>query len=391
MNASDTRRRLRILHLTTYLQGGAGRIIADLACGQRGAGHRVTVVTSACDEPGYCNYPGWIAALKTADVRLLQVDSLFKRETARLVAAFASLREVLDMSDVSIVHAHAAMPALVGMLLASRARRRVPVIQTVHGWGIAKTSDQEASDVGVMSSLDRVVPVSAALGRVLQRLGVAPDQLTVIPCGVGPAPLDAPLDDPVFAAMEDWRRAGLVVLICIGSVGARKNQRLIVDALASPVAPRGVACAFVGEGEEVASLSALVKDAGMESRVRFFGPHPDAARLLPAADWLVLPSRDEGLPLSVIEAFRAGVPALCSDIEPLRELVQPGRTGLLFQSASRESLVSALNDAATMRVADRMGMGARGRQLWEQDYQTSIMAARYDDLYRDLVAARESA
>ena len=76
------RDRLTIVHLTTYLQGGAGRAITDLACAQRAAGHRVLVVSSATSAPGYGNYPHYIDRLHKADVSLILEDSLFTRDTA---------------------------------------------------------------------------------------------------------------------------------------------------------------------------------------------------------------------------------------------------------------------------------------------------------------------
>lgn len=51
---------MRILHLTTFLQGGAGRVVTDLALEQQRAGHDVRVITSATGLNGYCNYDGYI-------------------------------------------------------------------------------------------------------------------------------------------------------------------------------------------------------------------------------------------------------------------------------------------------------------------------------------------
>src|SRR5688572_30966960 len=71
---------LGILHLTTFLQGGAGRAIADLACAQQAAGHRVTVVTSDTAHGEFGNYREYLDRLRAADVALHLCDSLFSRE-----------------------------------------------------------------------------------------------------------------------------------------------------------------------------------------------------------------------------------------------------------------------------------------------------------------------
>src|SRR5690606_11261186 len=70
---------VRILHLTTFLQGGAGLAITSLAASQACDGHDVTVVTSRTEVPGYGNYPAYLETLIDSRVRVRQVDSLFDR------------------------------------------------------------------------------------------------------------------------------------------------------------------------------------------------------------------------------------------------------------------------------------------------------------------------
>ena len=53
---------MNILHITTYLQGGAGKIIYDLLAYQKEVSHKVAVVASKTGYPGYCNYVGYIEA-----------------------------------------------------------------------------------------------------------------------------------------------------------------------------------------------------------------------------------------------------------------------------------------------------------------------------------------
>jgi hypothetical protein len=128
-------RPLSILHLTTFLQGGAGRAIADLACAQLEAGHRVMVVTSATGEPGYGNYPHHLGRLAAAGVPVLLVDSLFKRDPALNRHALERVTAAVPDGSVDVVHAHAAVPARVALSRAGRlccrpstdgARARVP-------------------------------------------------------------------------------------------------------------------------------------------------------------------------------------------------------------------------------------------------------------------------
>src|SRR5262245_36238535 len=223
---------MTVLHLTTFLQGGAGLVIAEMAAAQRTAGHDVVVVASATSEPGYGNYPGHLETLGRAGVELYLVDSLFKRDIGENLKVVTFLDGGGGgAARFDIVHAHAAIPAVIGMILASRSPRRVPIVQTMHGWGMAKTLAQRHCDVSVLNLVDRVVVPAQTSAAFLDSVGVAADRVHVIPYGVGPRRLAARHTHPVEAEMREWQLHQGEVACCSGTIGQRKNQRLLIDAL----------------------------------------------------------------------------------------------------------------------------------------------------------------
>jgi glycosyltransferase involved in cell wall biosynthesis len=126
----------------------------------------------------------------------------------------------------------------------------------------------------------------------------------------------------------------------------------------------------------------------MGERVRFFGHQPAGARFVNAADWLVLPSNDEGLPLSILEAYRAGVPVIGSNIPEIAEVVVPGQTGFLFEGGSLDSLLEKLRIAAELSPGERLQMGECAKALWRERYSLDRMLDGYAQIYRELLAAR---
>src|SRR4051812_14862170 len=186
--ADGPRRSMRILHLTTFLQGGAGLVIAELACAQQRQGHRVTVVTSRTSVPGYGNYAGHIEALWQGGVDVYRVDSLFSRERELndAVARFID-SDLRGIKSYDVVHAHAAVPARIALDLGAALARRPPVVQTMHGWGMAKCPEHEQHDVQVLGEVDGLVVPARTSARLLGTLGVA-RPVSVIPYGVAPAP-----------------------------------------------------------------------------------------------------------------------------------------------------------------------------------------------------------
>jgi glycosyltransferase involved in cell wall biosynthesis len=374
--------RLNILHLTTFLQGGAGRAIVDLACAQHAAGNRVTVVASRTGQREFGNYPDHVDRLRSAGITFYTCDSLFSRDAALNMRVVGMLSRSVDVTAVDIIHAHAAVPAVIGEQFAAGARRRIGLIQTQHGWGINKTPQQAAFDIAVLTRVDRVVTTSRATAEQLVSCGAPRESMVVIPCGL---PIRDPGEPPVGSAVEARRTSGARIVGCIGSVTDNKNQRLLVGALQSIPDPSIVA-AFVGEGSN--TLADDARALGVADRVLACGYQPHASRWLPLFDLLVVPSRTEGQGLVVLEAFRARVPVVASGIPALRELIQNELHGFLFESERAPALACAIRRALSLTSTQREAMTGAARSRFEADFTSEQMVDRHERLYRSVVAAR---
>jgi glycosyltransferase involved in cell wall biosynthesis len=379
---------MTVLHLTTFLQGGAGLVIAEMAAAQRAAGHDVVVVTSATPEPGYGNYPGHLETLGRAGVELYLVDSLFKREIGENLNVVTFLAgEGGGAARFDIVHAHAAVPAVIGMILASRSGRRAPVLQTMHGWGTAKTVAQEQCDLAVLNLVDRVVVAAETSAAFLHSLGVAAERVRVIPYGVAPRRLHARYAHPVEAEMLEWQRNGGAVACCSGTIGQRKNQRLLVDALPLLDADHRVLCVFVGEGDTT-ELRAHAAELGVADHVRFCGYREDARDIAAGADCLVLPSLSEGQPVSILEAFCDGLTVVASGIPEIKEIVDDEVTGFLFDPSHAADLARALTAAHRLTRDERENVRARAQQVYESRFSVDRMVREYLAEYDALCSSR---
>jgi len=387
---------MRILHLATYLQGGAGRVLVDLAAAQRAAGHDVAVVVSRSPAPdaGYGNHQTYLDELVRLEISTRQVDSMFVRDHA---ANLAVVRDVAARypagREPDVIHTHAAIPSLVALLFAGARRAPVGIVQTMHGWSGTKTPSQVATDVALMNLVDRVAVPSRYSADVVASLGVQRSRIAIVPHGVSPATAAPDLHDR--SALRDMARArdaGLVVVACVGSAGARRSQRLLVEAIGRMAGPRGVYAVFVGDGDP-RDLQQAIAAAGLGGRARVHGYSRAARRLAAGADALVLPSRSESQPLVVLEAFCDGTLVLASGIPELAELVEDGATGLQFAVDDAASLAAALDRLAALSPSARRAMTDRARFVQTSRFTTSAMSAHYADLYREprLEAGRPAA
>ena len=175
------------------------------------------------------------------------------------------------------------------------------------------------------------------------------------------------------------RRSRTPLALCIGTIGARKNQALLVRALA---ADDNVSAVFIGDGD-AAPLLRLAGELGVTERVRVLGYRADASRYLAHADVLVLPSMNEGLPIAVLEALRAGVPVVGSAIPEIAEAVADGKTGVLFEPGHVTALASALRRA--LAPESHTAMRVEARAAFEATYLADRMLAGYGRLYADVL------
>jgi glycosyltransferase involved in cell wall biosynthesis len=369
--------RRRILHITTFLQGGAGRIVVELACEQQRAGHDVMIACAADEAPGYGHYPAWLARLAEHGIPLLPVTCTFRRSLHHLMGAVDAIeRELWARGGIDLVHAHAAVPALVAHTFV----RRVPVVATMHGWNAQKAPDHAATDVAVFNRVPVVAVPSDAAAAHLQAAGVEPSRLRVVPYGVAPQePLGLTADDE--ALLRRWRCDGRLIAVCVGSVGTRKRQATVLAALADPGLRGRTACAFIGEGPDLASFAARAASLGVADATAWLGYRPNVTDWLRAADVAVFPSAREGLPLALLETAALNVCAVASDIDEHRAVLTHEISGLLYDGDHPGSLAAMLAHAGRLGAAGRRHIADRAYAVWEASHRPEQMHARYADLY----------
>jgi glycosyltransferase involved in cell wall biosynthesis len=391
---------MKILHLTTFLQNGAGRIIVELAREQQRLGHEVTVVASRRGVSDHGNDEEYLDTLSSLDMPAHLVGSTFERSQRQTVEAVGAIDKLLSAGSTGgqshsvsgdrphghepdVIHTHAAVPSLIALLLAGVRRTPIGVIQTMHGWGETETAEQTAADVGVLNLVDRVAVPSCHSATLLEDLGVRPAQIMVVPYGVSaPVPGLSEADDATWIAMARARRAGRLVVVCVGTLGPRTNQTLLVEALRR-VDRLNPLVVFIGDGDD-RPLREAVECHGCAENVRIHGYSRSARTLASGADVLVLPSRSQGQPISILEAFSDGLLVATSDIPELVELVDDGVTGFRFRSDDAQALSEMLARVACLSNSDRRAIRAAARGRYTSDFTLSRMVERYRELYTTL-------
>jgi glycosyltransferase involved in cell wall biosynthesis len=146
----------------------------------------------------------------------------------------------------------------------------------------------------------------------------------------------------------------------------------------------GVHLVFVGQGPLESRLRDQIQQRHLESFVHVLGWRVDIPDILKSAHVLALPSRWEGMPNIVLEAFASGLPVVATAVEGVSELITPGETGFLFPSQDSEQFVRSVA-AILGNPALKTKMGQEAQALVANKFTWEINCQSYANLYRELL------
>jgi glycosyltransferase involved in cell wall biosynthesis len=303
--------------------------------------------------------------------------------------AVLNLRRILrKLARPAVVHSHN-LAALQYACLA-RLGTQIRHVHTEHGSNPHWRGVRNRIRGRVLFRLaDRVVAVSETTARSLtERYGLSERRIWTVPNGV--APFAAPGPAETGRLREELGLRGRTPVIgSIGRLGYVKGYDRLVGAF-SGILPEypGAMLVLVGDGPERQALSEQVAGLGLQDRVVFAGTRSDARRLYGLLDLFVLPSRSEGLSLSLLEAMCAGCPVAATDAGESRSVLRDGRYGRVlppdeagWPSAIGDALRSASSDDGRAKT-----LAARTHAM--ANYSLAACVAAYERLYSEAVSRR---
>jgi len=234
--------------------------------------------------------------------------------------------------------------------------------------------------------------VSKDLERYLvQRIGIAPARITQIYNGVDTvrfAP-SAGVARDVFPA--GFAPPGTVVIGTVGRVQPVKDHATLLRAFAAlagsePALAERARLVIVGDGPLLAQTRALAATLGIDDATWFAGNRSDVPALLRALDVFALPSLNEGVSNTILEAMASGVPVVASAVGGNVELVDGEATGLLVPAGDSDALAGAL--LRYLRDTPlRLAHGRQARAVVTERFSLHAMVAGYADVYEALARA----
>ena len=233
----------------------------------------------------------------------------------------------------------------------------------------------------------RVISFSELQAEVLERLGVSPERLAVIPNGVDPQ-LWCPAETQPSAALSELRERfrGKRVFLYMGRLSTEKNVEALLKAWRL-VRPDGCVLVIVGDGPLLGSLQAGREEPdviwwGYESRLEV------RVALQQIAEVFLLPSLVEGLSLALLEAMASGTACVATDAGADGEVLEGG-AGIVMRTqgvtTQLRTLLPVLRDQPVLTA--ELGLRARRRVLARYTLTNNIDAV--EQLYAEVLAAEQ--
>lgn len=366
---------MRILHLVNEVVdtgNGIVNVTVDLAITQ----------SDHCEEVGVASRGGgFVDLLAEHGVEHTSID--FR---AHPLSALRSLRQLIQRFRPDVVHAHTIAPCAV-----AAAVRGIPGVPDFALVATMHNVYQRSS--ALMASADMTIGVAEAVsGLVRTRRWRSPMVETVVN-GVVASPRRTARDHAAPAACEDvgdggdpGRELGPRSIVTVGAVSHRKGADILLEAFTELAGPRpDVHLWFVGN-LDWDELSARVRTSGFAERVHMPGLSRLPASYLAAATVVAIPSRREGLALSLLEAREVGAAIVATETDGAREGLDEGAAGVLVPVEDPSALATAL-----ARVLDDPAHREELRRRSATDldrFSVGRMSRDYHDRYHQTIAHR---
>lgn len=256
------------------------------------------------------------------------------------ISATFKLINLVKRYDIDLIHAHFLIPpGLIAVLVGIITRKRVAV--TVHG-----------SDIFILAS-------NPVLKRIIKYVLKKADYIAVVNEAIYERILELKIDDlkdkikitPNAVDLEKFnphiksnltQELGLnpqkPIILFVGNLVSQKGLKYLLQAKSIIESPAELV--MVGDGPLMEELQETVKKNRIEN-VHFTGARRDVNQIMPGSDIFVLPSISEGFPITLLEAFASGLPAVTTDVGGIKELVTP-EVGIMVKPGDPKELAEAI-------------------------------------------------
>jgi glycosyltransferase involved in cell wall biosynthesis len=385
---SESGKKLRILIATFWdypHTGGLSNYITTLKAGLQDLGHKVDVIS-----------PNQFSADKVEALRetvVPQLKTLFQNrygsytskiiQSCRLLYIYEQMLESINLEKYDILHAQDLFTAnILGRFNQDLGK---PLFFTPHGMftfsrvkfnriegGSAEEAYYKEIEKKAIEYATHMVILSDSFREPLSQLGAPPSKLTTVSTGID------------FPPVSRKGKNGKVIISCVARLGPRKGHSDLFLALSKLNSlNQHVEVQIVGDGEMREALEAQVKDLRL-TNVTFLGKRDDIHSILSKTDIFVLPTHNDNLPISIIEAMHSGTAILTTDCGGITEIVHHNETGLIVQPGNVAQLATQL-ERLIVNDTLRRQLGENASKFAKSHLTREAMVQKIENIYQGLL------
>jgi len=368
---------MNILILATHLNtGGITSYILTLTRGLEKRGTHVFVASSG----GNC-----VEDLQSVGAQHILWNIKTKSELSpKIYLSLPKLCRLVRQEKIDLIHAHTRVTQVAAFFLSRLTG--VPFLSTCHGFFKKRFIRKTFPCWG-----KAVIAISEPVKKHLWKdFGVPQNKVVLIPNGIDISRFEKVSDSIRTQKKEELHLGNGLTIGIIARLSDVKGHSVLIRAMGQVVQEIKTAnLLIVGQGKLESDLKKLADDLGLSKNIHFFPVVNNTSEFLTLFDIFVMPSLQEGLGLSIMEAQAAGIPVIASNVGGIPSLIRNGETGILVTpsdvSALARAMIDLLNDPQK-----RKELSQRGYESIKKNFSADQMVEQTQNLYERLVAATQS-
>lgn len=367
---------MKILHVCKKYPralGGDAVVVSSLCKQQQAAGHEVAIATSNCDE---ITNEGRIYKLGLRDTPS-QLDRITFRRLVSLVGLFFSMFIVLFKERPAVIHAH----SIDMTFFASFAARfyRIPLVHTFHivtFYDPTQSVVRRKTEIWLAKKAGLRCTTAPNLYDVKKLQAAGLTQTVLLPNGV---------DTEFWGAIARGNEEHGFTFVTVGRLEQQKGYKYLIKAVAllARTSRQHFHVVIIGEGAQAASLRTLARSLHVENIVTFVGRRTqgEIRTLLQGAGAAIFPSLYETTPITLLEAWAAGVPVIITPVGILHDKPADFQAAYIVPPRNEDALMRTMKRCMA-EVKTRLSVAIKGQEE-AQKYSWPIVSRRAETIYRN--------
>jgi glycosyltransferase involved in cell wall biosynthesis len=297
----------------------------------------------------------------------------------------ASIRDLAARTNADIVHAHG-YKADIYTYFALRGSS-VALVSTCHTWydNDLFVSLYGMADRLVLRRFAAVVAVSDEVKQRLLKAGVHEDKIHLVQNGIDLRPFD----NATLSLRKNLSSDHPTIVGLVGRLANEKGVDIFLRAAARVLAALpSTKFVVVGEGPDRDKLESLIDELKIRENVTMLGRRDDMPAVYASFEIMVSASRQEGLPIAILEGMASRCPLIATNVGAVPTVVLDGSTGVLLPPENTEALASEIVKLL-QDPARRVSLGAAARKLVAEKFSSERMTADYLRVYEESTTARD--